>query len=172
MSNQHFDDDIFNGMSGVGEPVWKKETKPFAKDIEPQPQPQPKLSMREMYEKMIQQGERVKILNQDGNLTGTVVGISSIPAPIIGSIPAYIVEVDNATEVIQPFKDEEGEIPYPYTHTTFAAALVHLIDEDTTEIERVFGAVSKRILGGEEATDKETDDLLDVIHKLEKERGA
>ena len=165
MSNQFFDDDIFNGG---GEPVWKPEEKPFAKDVEPEP----KLTMREMYQKMIQQGERVKILNQDGNLIGTVVGITSLPAPIIGSIPAYIVEVDNAAEAIRPFEDEEGEIPYPYTHSTFAAALVHPIDEDTTEIEQVFGVVAKKLLGGEKATDEETDNLLDIISKLEKERGA
>lgn len=170
MSNQHFDDDIFNGMSGVGEPVWKKETKPFAKDIEPQPQP--KISMREMYKKMIQQGERVKILNQDGNMTGTVVGITSVPAPIIGSVPAYIVEVDNAAEEIRPFKDEEGEIPYPYTHSTFAAALVHPINEDTSDIEKVFDAISKKLQTGEGATEAETEALMDVINRLEKERGA
>ena len=122
------DRDIFSGKwrEGEGEPVWKQPT-------EEEKQEEAKKELKEAMEagvaSMKPEGTEVKFIYEGVNMTGKIRGISTMAIPLVGVLPAYIVEVDDPS-LIPPVEFEGFKFVYEFTCITVPKVLIDVKEKE------------------------------------------
>ena len=106
------DRDIFSGKwRGEGEPVWKE---PSPEEKREEAKKELKQAMEDGVANMLTEGTWVKFRYEQVELSGKVRGITTMAIPLVGMMPAYIIELDDPS-LVPPVEFEGFRFEYNFT---------------------------------------------------------
>lgn len=112
--------DIFEGKWRQGEPVWKE---PSEEEKKAEARKELKQAMADGVANLKPEGTEVKFVYESVNMTGKIRGITTMAIPLIGVLPAYIVEVDDPS-LIPPVEMDDFKFVYEFTCITVPKILI------------------------------------------------
>ena len=105
---------------GVGEPVWKQ---PSDEEKRAAARKELKEAMEEGIANLKPEGTEVSFVYEGVEMTGKIHGISTMAIPMIGVLPAYIIELDDPS-LVPPVEFEGLTFEYKYTCITVPKMLI------------------------------------------------